>query len=203
MDTFFKVFKQALPNAPVNQIYNIGLKLETDIWPGYAMNFDTDAFLKRNVTSDGEIKLAKGLWIFDVALECDIVMTNGTNLAETHEIFAIDFGIQAYLNKVISNDRTKFLYTGYKDGMCNYRFAISNQVDNALFKVEFTPTCKKRAATSVGTSLVNMTSVSIMIKNFSLSGSRLHDYGNLPLVKNIEEKEGDKIVKKSQTSTPQ
>lgn len=199
MDTFFKVYKEALPNAPVNQIYNIGLKLQTDIRPEYAINFNVDTFLKRNVTADGEIKLAKGLWIFDVALECDIVMTNGTNLLGTQEVFGIDFGIQAYLNKVISNDRTKFLYTGFKDGMCNYQFTISNLVNDALFKIEFTPTCRRRESAS----LINIDGVSIVIKNFSLSGLRLHDYGNLPLAKNIEEKEEDKIVKKSKTSTPQ
>ena len=199
MMSFFKIYKDVMLNAPVNQVYSITGKFRTDIREEYAINFDLDAFTNRKISSNGEIKLPKGLWIFDIKFECDIANINNSTLLNWQVLHSIDFGVQAYLNNTIQNDRSKFLYSGSKNSTCNYQFAVANKVDDALFKVEFTPKCWQHGSTNIQ----ELDRVHLIMKDFSLSGTMFSNYENLPLAKNIEEKEGDKTTKKNKTSTPQ
>ena len=195
MISFFKIYKPSIAEAPVNQIYNLFPQLKEDMLDQNAINFNLDTFLNRNMTTAGEIKLPKGLWIFDIIFNCDLRATAGGNIA-IQEIFTIDFGVQTYLNQTIVNDRPTLLYTGFKDGLCYYKFQVNNFGDNALFKMEFKPICKKRGVNS----LIEINGVAVKMLNFSLSGLKLSDYADLPLAKTKIE-ETDKITKKSKTIT--
>jgi hypothetical protein len=200
MISFFKIYKTSIAEAPVNQIYNLFPQLKEDMLDQNAINFNLDTFLNRNMTTAGEIKLPKGLWIFDIMFNCDLRATAGGNVA-VQEIFTIDFGVQACLNQTITNDRPVLLYTGFKDGLCYYKFQVNNLVDNALFKMEFKPICKKRD----NDRLIELSGLAVRMLNFSLSGSRLSDYANLQITKTKIEvvEEEEKIIKKSKTATPQ
>lgn len=198
MISFFKIYKTSIAEASVNQIYNLFPQLKEDMLDQNAINFNLDTFLNRNMTTAGEIKLPKGLWIFDIMFNCDLRATAGGNVA-IQEIFTIDFGVQAYLNQTLTNDRPTLLYTGFKDGLCYYKFQVNNLTDNALFKMEFKPICKQRG----NNTLTEVNGVAVKMLNFSLSGSKLSDYANLQLAKTkIEAVEGEeKITKKSKTAT--
>jgi hypothetical protein len=162
------------PETPAGK-YQVLKHFETDIRPGFHHNFDPYTFLKSKITKDGEISLEKGLWQFRLSFECEIVMTNGSLLLQTQEPFGIDFGVKVFLNNELSNDRPRFIYMGYKDGMCNYEFEIVNFENSSLFRLEFNPSCRRRD----GSALVNLPNVSIVMKNFSFIGSKLFDVDNV------------------------
>lgn len=176
MISFFKIYKDIMVNAPVKQAYSITGKFRTDIRQEYASNFDLDAFTNRKISPNGEIKLPKGLWIFDIKFGCDVANNDNGTLLNWQVLHSIDFGMQAYLNNTIQNDRSKFLYSGAKNGSCNYQFALANTIDDALFKIEFTPQCWQHGSTTI----TELTKVHLIMKDFSLSGTMLSNYENLP-----------------------
>ena len=170
MQAFFKVYNDQLASAPVEQVYNLFPKIQTNIIDDYAINFDPNVFLRGKTTEDGEIKLPKGLWKFTISFAHDVIQTNNSPLSYNNEIFSVNLNMRVFLNKKETNDRPPVLYNGLKDGILNYTFILNNPTDDALFSIDFKPVCKRTNLNAMGT----VSGVSIVIKNFSFIGEMLH-----------------------------
>lgn len=200
MIRFFKVYRDATSKAPYGLIYNFTKAFTTDIEGHYAINFNTNAFLKNQMTAGGEVKLPKGLWIMDIKFECNVVNTNNSTLSGSNQIYDIDFGLETYLNGVATNDRTRFLYNGLKNGICNYQFTLANLSDNIPFKIEFKPEIRRTDLNGVYT----LETTSVEFKNVSLTGTLINEYqSSQPVSKRIKATQKAEEVKVEENATEQ